>query len=273
MARSVYFSALLSVAVFSAPSSALVISTNASDGVVSSGFCSSTTNALFDSCTDNGTDSAGTSSTTASGNALRGELKARTMSTRFDFLGRPNGVGSASATIRETFTVFGSGTIRASLILEGAWDLVPSTALQTTGYDIFAYVRPLEPSTGSLTDITDLEFGEFARQANNGGRSASDDPMSGQVAEVLYREFSVASGTIFDIEWFLGINQQLANGTIDFGNTGLLEIQTSEGVSIAAANPRFLSEQAVSVPAPASILLVMIGAVLIGPSARRKRVL
>lgn len=170
--------------------------------------------------------------------------------------------GVASGTVRENFTVSGTGTLTAVVAFDGAVAATP-------------------PAIGPAQTAVFGQLTLFNRATNDLGRQTFNDNLQvfGSIAksydELLMVEIDVTDGQQLFFEFLLSVQVIAGNGFADFLNTAHMVIQTSDGVSLNFSDSRFLSEAALpgvnaDVPLPAGgwLLLTALGAMAVRSRTR-----
>lgn len=174
-----------------------------------------------------------------------------------NFDGTGQGGTSASVVIKETYSLSGKGTLTASILLDGSWDL--SRIDRTLG--------ALTPSWQVQSNLT---FNNIQQQNFCLGTSCGpsvDRSNSGSISNYLltasidFDTSRLSSPKSILIGFYLLSQISVGNGFIDFGNTAKLLVETS-GTLIATPNdPDFLSDPAFdqppAVPLPAGFVLLL----------------
>jgi hypothetical protein len=161
--------------------------------------------------------------------------------------------------VRETLniTATGVGTVTAYLRVRGDWNLA-----MVTGAALSFQIQAMVDLTGG-SNVTSGNF--FVNQSNGVG---SVDLLL--TATEVVTQFT--NSLTFDASLLAQIVS--ATGTIDFGDTASFFIEASDGVSVAYADSRFLSQSVfefpTQVPEPISLALFGVGLAGLCFAMRRK---
>lgn len=194
----------------------------------------------------------GTALAGASADAVTGELKASTFSSKQLAPGITAGGDAnalANASIRETITLNGTGTLTANMLVDVDWNVVASNyqiqadvSLVTGPQDTFA----LGASSGQSGSVDDVMLSISANYTN----------VVNQAATLVWRLLVQDLGTPFSGE-----------SIINAANTGTIWFETSGGLFATASDSSFLSNAAypadlanevVPLPAGAALMLTAI---------------
>lgn len=141
---------------------------------------------------------------------------------------------NTGASIGETFTVSGSGSIAAVLSVEGAWD-TSYPGVQNFGLT-FNINQP-----DSVTDAIFYSAGDVIEDTG-GVQTFSPEPV---FAETINRDFSITKSVLggeeLSLTAFLFV-ESAENGFSDFSSTASLTLFASPGVVLSASDSLFLSE-------------------------------
>lgn len=201
-----------------------------------------------------------------------------------------DGNTNAQGSIRETYTLSGSGTFTASIRLSGVWDvsrinLQPGQPDPDPFWQVQSSVSIDGNSSNSLRDAVCIgtACGPSINQSDSG--SITDYILT------VSRDYFIASGTRIATVDFSLLTQlaSATNGLIDFGNTAELLVETTGSLFASPSDPDFLSDPAFNggggngngeggngggdpsvVPLPASSLLLLCGLTGLAFLRRRK---
>ena len=178
--------------------------------------------------------------------------------------GAANATADTFARISETFSFTGSGTLTATLKLDGLWNIArPPAGGQpaTPFWQVQASVAMM-----GLRDFVCL--GTLCSPSiNSDNTGAISDYIISVSRDVNSNQISAAS-----VEFDLLTQITAGNGTLDFGNTAELLIETSGSLIATPSDSGFLSNPAfavAAVPLPASLLLLLSGVLGLGIWGRR----
>lgn len=163
--------------------------------------------------------------------------------------------------VRETLdiTATGPGTVTAYLRVRGDWNLA-----MVTGAALNFQVQAMVDLTGGSSG-TSGNF--FVHQSNDSGVGSVDLLLT---ATEVVTQFT--NSLTFDASLLAQIVS--ATGTIDFGDTASFFIEASDGVSVAYADSRFLSQSVfefpTQVPEPVGLALFGVGLAGLCFAMRRK---
>ncbi|WP_425097635.1 VPLPA-CTERM sorting domain-containing protein [Tropicibacter sp. S64] len=190
-------------------------------------------------------------------NATRGTLG---LSSTVAMTGYATGSANGSAILEELYTVEGSGTLTVFMWVDGFWDTQPTGGIS---YDIFGGVCIYCYTNIVAADGFSLSYG-------------ANDPASGSTSVLVSASRDITTNfgpQTVDVGFSLYSNL-FAPGTIDFSSTGKAWVTASNGLTISAADPNFLSDPAFleisAVPLPAGIFLLGGGLLGLGLLGRRK---
>lgn len=185
---------------------------------------------------------------------------------RSDGLG--NGGTNAQVRISEIYTISGSGTLTASILLDGTWDLSRVNIFDITPAPLPFWQVQSSVSIGTNRDFICLgtSCGPSLSQANSG--SITDYLLT------VSQDYSSPVGpTNVQVVFDLLTQISTGNGTIDFGNTAKLLVTTSGGLIATPSDPGFISDPAYFngsvIPLPSSLLLLLAGVGAFGILRRR----
>lgn len=220
---------------------------------------------------DSGSIGVASGTSTASANSITGELKVSNNKS-YSFPGGTTGGGSqgtATASVSETFSLSGSGTFTASMLVDLDWNVNGGWQSQATVslagnplQDTFSALPGIVPGSGTITT------------------GSVDDEL---ISISFFANSATTSSVTIDWSFFV---QSISAGTtntsfIDGSSTGTIWFETSSGLVATPTDSSFLSNAAfpgdlgtdpvAPVPLPASLLLLLGGIAGLGLVRHRKK--
>jgi hypothetical protein len=188
-----------------------------------------------------------------------------------NFDGTGQGGTNASVVVKETYSLSGKGTLTASILLDGSWDL--SRIDRTLG--------ALTPSWQVQSNLT---FNNIQQQNFCLGTSCGpsvDRSNSGSISNYLltasidFDTSRLTSPKSILIGFDLLSQISVGNGFIDFGNTAKLLVETSGTLIATPSDPDFLSDPAFldnpsAIPLPAGMVLMLTALAGLGAARLRR---
>lgn len=197
-----------------------------------------------------------------------------------------SGLARTELEIREIFTASGTGTATFKFDLDGLLFTEYGTATVDTYMRIARFFGSDAPGQLNVEDefsATIFVFGS-SRRGGTARRTidgvvtdeiiAAGSPISGGIAvnDVLELSYDVLDGSSFSVSIGAFLTASVSNNpkgghsVLDFMNTGFLSFETTDGLSLTASDPLFLSSATgradpgvTPVPLPASALFLLAG--------------
>lgn len=208
--------------------------------------------------TVNGFHQSSSATSKASADETTGILRARVADSYEGYYGRGATGALAAASLSETFTVVGSGTITAHMKVDGS-------------YSVSQKAVPFPPGGGTIVGPDDVSFRLFGGLALHNELLDSFDNMIdpgstcapsgcpsalGSVSQLLTTRLDVENGQTITLGATILAQLIAGEGVLDLSHTGLLSLMTSPGLTLLASDPRFLSKSPLgTTPLPATLPL------------------
>lgn len=181
------------------------------------------------------------------------------------------GNSSASASIVETYLLSGSGTLTASILLDGVWSLTRAT-IQPGPPPLPFWQAQAQVSIGPNTQFVPTDFACFGTACGPSLSTASEGSVDGLLLQVT-RDFFLTSPTNVNVDFSLFTQLLTGDGFVNFGNTAKLFVEASDGLTATPSDPDFLSDPAFLqvIPVPPALPLMLAGLAALAMIGRAKR--